>query len=89
MNLIQLPIPFPIEIVGGKGWAGPTGPGMAVGWFQPHIEHHIVWIIFLDSTGQCWEVENPFIRARPNFTWGRPTPESAIKTNKELTGSLP
>ena len=79
MNIRQLNPVIPVKVVGGPGWKGPTGNGMAIAWFQPNIEHHLTWIVFMDETGQCWEVENPYIRARANFTWGRPTPEAAPK----------
>lgn len=86
MNLIQLATPLPLRIVGGPGWAGPTGNCMAVGWFKPHPEHNIVWICFLDDSGQQWEVESPYIRARSNITWGRPSPE---KTTQDRGSHLP
>jgi hypothetical protein len=75
MNIIQLPTPIPVRVVGD--WKGPTGKGMAIGWFQESIDHHLTWLVFMDDTGQCWEVENPYIRARENLTWGRPKPDGA------------
>lgn len=84
MNLIQLRTPMPISVVGGAGWEGPVGKAMAVGWFQESIDHHIVWIAVMDETGQCWEVENPYIRFRQNFTWGRSRPE----TEKDLAARM-
>lgn len=86
MNLIQLPVPLPARIVGGKvsnqEWSGPTGDGMIVGWFKPHIEHNIVYIVILNETGQFWEVESPFIRATTNKTWGRNAPEGSPCRNE-------
>ena len=75
--LIQLHTPIPVTVVPGSGWLGPTGKGMAIGWWQPSIDYHLIWFVFFDETGQMWQVENPNIRARANFTWGRPTPEGA------------
>lgn len=75
MDILQLDPVIPVNVIGGPGWKGPTGYGMAIGWWQASIEHHLVWIVFMDETGQCWEVENPFIRARTNITWGRTTPD--------------
>ena len=84
MNLIQLHTPLPLRIVGGfksdgQEWKGPTGNCMAVGWCSQHQDHHISWIVFMDTgphAGECYTVENPWIRARSNWTWGRYVPKA-------------
>lgn len=70
--MLQLQPVIPITVVSGAGWKGPTGKAMAIGWVDRGADHHMIWIVFMDSTGECWQVENPNVRARPNITWGRP-----------------
>lgn len=73
--ILQLNPPIPMAIVGGHDWAGPTGDGMAILVLDNGPDHHLVWTIVLDATGQVWSAENPNVRARPNITWGRPSPD--------------
>ena len=75
MNIIQLNPVIPVRIVAHPDWKGPIGNGMAIAWFQPNIDHHLTWIVCFDSDGTFWEVENPYVRARTNITWGRPSPD--------------
>lgn len=62
---------IPVEIVGSHGWKGPTGKAAAIGIIDRGIDHHLIWVCFLDSDRSCWSVENIHIRARVNLTWGR------------------
>jgi hypothetical protein len=73
--LIQLNPPIPVRVVAHPDWKGPTGKGMAIGWYSPSIEYNLIWIVFMDDTGQSWEVDNSYIRATTNITWGRNEPE--------------
>src|SRR5580704_4350679 len=69
--MLQLNPPLIRVIVGGPGWAGPTGKGVA-NFIEPgHRDDDIVWIVDLDENGQTWCVPNRFVRAPANITYGR------------------
>lgn len=36
------------------------------------LEHDLMWVVFLDSTGECWTFGNTEIRAMKNMTYGAP-----------------
>ena len=71
--MIQLSPPLARVVVGGPGWAGPTGPGVANLLDPGHRDDDLVWIIDLDATGQTWCVPNRYVRAPRNITYGRTT----------------
>ena len=80
-TMLQLNPPLARVIVGGKGWDGPTGKGVANLIEPGHRDDDIVWIIDLDDGGQTWCVPNRFVRAPRNITYGRtaaPASESAL-----------
>lgn len=74
MVLVQLGETIPVLVVGGCGWQGPVGNALAIGWAHYGVEHPLVWVVWMDETGQCWEVPNPNVRARRNITLGRGKP---------------
>jgi hypothetical protein len=47
------------------------GTGYAVGWQDYSQEHHLIWIVAFDKTGEVWSVPNPEIRLQFNYTMGR------------------
>lgn len=49
----------------------PRGPGLAHLVIDEGIESHLLWVVFLDSNGECWTFANPEIRAQKNSTAGR------------------
>ena len=58
--ILQLNPPLPVVTVKGDGVAHLVidyGP-----------ESHLLWVVFLDSTGECWSVPNFDIRLRPNWS---------------------
>ncbi len=59
----QLNPPIPVKT--------PKGPGLAHLVIDQGIEHHLLWTVFLDSSGECWTFSNPDIRAQKNVTHGR------------------
>jgi hypothetical protein len=61
--ILQLNPPIPI--------ATPKGKGLAHFLIDDGIEHHLKWVCFLDSNGECWTYTNPEIRAQKNITHGR------------------
>lgn len=34
-------------------------------------EHHLIWVVALDATGEIWAVPNPEVRVQNNWTMGR------------------
>lgn len=65
--VLPLPVPFSVFTPLGRGWAHFL---IFLG-----IEHHLVWVVIDDASGQIWQWENPDVRFDPNYTFGRPTPE--------------
>ena len=65
MNLLQLDPPLPLNT--------PKGPGLAHVMIDYGPEHHLIWVVFLDTNGECWAFPNPEIRMRSNPTMGRPS----------------
>lgn len=63
------PIPVVIVASGSSKW--PTGKAAAYGFWKEHIDHHVTWHVCFDATGEWWEIENPYVRADNNATWGR------------------
>lgn len=56
----------------------PKGPGFAHFLIDPGQEHHLIWVVFIDKTNECWSFQNPEIRIQNNITMGRKT---AVSTN--------
>ncbi|HEY8750449.1 MAG TPA: hypothetical protein VIM11_20865 [Tepidisphaeraceae bacterium] len=71
--MLQLNPPLIRVIVGGPGWRGPIGKGVANLLEPGHRDDDIVWIIDLDVNGQTWCVPNRYVRAPANITYGRGT----------------
>ena len=69
--MLQLNPPLARIVVGGPGWRGPTGKGVAHLLEPGHIDDDIIWIIDLDEGGQTWCVPNRYVRAPSNITQGR------------------
>ena len=44
----------------------PKGKATAIGWLDYGPEHHLLWICFVDATGECWSYPNHQIRAQSN-----------------------
>ncbi len=61
--ILQLEPPIPVETARGKGLAHIV--------IDPGIEHHLLWVVFLDESRECWTFPNPEIRAQSNPTMGR------------------
>lgn len=65
--ILQLDPPLPLMT--------PKGPGICHLLIDHGPEHHLVWVVIDDVTGQIWSWENPNVRGTKNITWGRPNPE--------------
>lgn len=49
----------------------PKGEGLAHLVIDYGPEHNLLWVVFLDDTGECWTYQNSDIRAQQNITMGR------------------
>jgi len=49
----------------------PKGPGQALGWIDYSPEHHLLWIVAQDDSGEVWIWANGKVRLRDNPTLGR------------------
>jgi hypothetical protein len=61
--ILQLNPVIPLETPKGKGFAH-----FILDYSQ---EHEMIWVVFIDSTGECWSFRNPEIRLQKNMTFGR------------------
>lgn len=61
--IIQLNPPIPIDT--------PKGSAIAHFIIDYGIEHNLMWVTFVDKTGECWTWGNPEILACKNITLGR------------------
>lgn len=61
--MIQLNPPIPVQT--------PKGPGLAHLVIDYGPEFNLIWVVFLDESGECWSFDNTKIRAQKNITMGR------------------
>jgi hypothetical protein len=61
--ILQLNPPIPLITPKGEGWAH-----LLIDYSQ---EHDLIWVVFVDTTGECWSFENKEIRINKNLTLGR------------------
>jgi hypothetical protein len=61
--MLQLNPPIPVTTPMGKGWAH-----ILIDYSQ---EHDLLWVVFLDETGECWTLPNRDIRIQSNLSLGR------------------
>jgi len=57
--ILQLNPTIPLETPKGKGFAH-----FILDYSQ---EHEMIWIVFIDETGECWSFRNPEIRLQRNM----------------------
>ncbi len=60
--MIQLQTPVPLETT--------RGPGFAHFLIDYGQEHHLLWVVFLNESGECWTLPNKDVRLSPNETMG-------------------
>lgn len=64
----------------------PKGPGFAHALIDYGQEHDLIWVVFINETGECWSFRNPEVRLQTNITMGRvasePAPPSAGITRR-------
>jgi hypothetical protein len=46
----------------------PKGPAKAHFLIDYGQEHHLLWITFIDATGECWTWPNPKIKLQANVS---------------------
>lgn len=61
--ILQLDPPIPMIT--------PRGDGLAHCVIDYGPEHDLLWVVFLDSNGECWTYSNKEVRAQKNITMGR------------------
>lgn len=62
--LTQLNPTLPVEVTG-------KGKGFAIAVIDYGQEHHLLWVVAMDDTGEIWTAANPDVRVRENWTMGR------------------
>jgi hypothetical protein len=62
--ILQLNPPIPLDTPRGKAFAH-----VLIDYGQ---EHHLLWVCFIDETGECRAFQNPEVRLQHNETMGRP-----------------
>ncbi len=82
----QLNPPIPLET--------PKGKALAHFVIDYGPEHNLMWVTFVDATGECWTWPNYKIRAQKNITMGRMseglTPEQPLlmrEQDSQLNGN--
>ena len=63
MSSLQLDPSFPVVT--------PKGEGYAYILIDYGPEYNLLWVCFLDDSGECWTYDNTQIRAQKNVTMGR------------------
>lgn len=63
MNIVQLNPTIPLTT--------PKGDGLAHFYIWLSEEHHGLWVVCMDATGEWWTYENPQVRGTKNITFDR------------------
>jgi len=69
MAFTQLDPTLPMTVEG-------KGPGYAIAVIDYGPEHHLIWVVAIDATGEIWSAANPSVRMQSNWTMGRPAKSS-------------
>jgi len=72
MTILQLNPPIPLDT--------PKGPGLAWLVLDYGAEHHLMWTVAIDGTGELWTFSNPEVRAQKNITLGRIIENAKLKS---------
>lgn len=62
--ILQLNPPIPMNVIG-------KGDGYAIAMIDYSQEHHVMFVVAINETGEIWTVENPQVRMLKNITLGR------------------
>jgi hypothetical protein len=63
MSILQLNPTIPLQT--------PKGSGQAILVIDYGNEHHLIWTVILDETGEIWSYQNPHVRGQKNITMDR------------------
>jgi hypothetical protein len=63
LSILQLKPPIPVVT--------PKGDGYAHVLIDYGAEFNLLWVVFLDDSGECWTYDNSQVRAQKNVTMGR------------------
>ena len=61
--MLQLNPPLPLDT--------PKGSGLCHFLLDYGPEHHLMWVVIDDNTGEIWTWENHQVRGQQNITMGR------------------
>ena len=61
--ILQIDPPLPLET--------PKGKGLAHFLIDYGVEYHLMWVVFMDESRECWTVPNPEVRIQSNWSLGR------------------
>jgi hypothetical protein len=86
--MLQLNPPIPV-------WT-KKGTGLAWVVIDYGAEHHLMWVIAMDATGEVWTLSNPHVRAQKNISMDRTLEEiemplvkgKAAKTKKGFSENV-
>ena len=78
----QLNPPLPLFI------PSKNASALAHGIIDYGLEHHLLWVCFLNENGKCWTVPNSDIRMEWNYSMGRVplSKQDTIKTVDSIHG---
>lgn len=51
------------------------GKGYAIAVIDYGQEHHLLWIVVLDDSGEIWTSPNPLVRVQNNWSMQRKAPK--------------
>jgi hypothetical protein len=71
MALLQLEPSLPLVT--------PKGKGRAVVLIDYGIEENLLWVVFIDETGECWAFQNKDVRLESNITIGAKRDSSPLR----------
>lgn len=64
--MLQLNPPIPLKTPKGNAWA------TALIDYGPQWD--LLWVTFIEQTGECWTFRNPEVRQGKNYTFDHPDP---------------
>lgn len=64
MTLLQLNPTIPVTT--------PKGKGQAIFVIDYSSEHHLIWTVIIDRSGEIWSFANTEVRGQKNITMDRP-----------------
>lgn len=70
MAFTQLDPCLPVTVEG-------KGAGYAFAVIDYGQEHHLIWVVALNDSGEIWSAPNPKVRVSGNWTMGRKTAPGA------------